>query len=43
MTEVLLVAVLVVVGAILVAVKLGFNEVIKGLQSIHDKLDDKES
>ncbi len=39
----LLVAVLVVSGAILVAVKFGFNEVIKALQAIHDKLDDRSS
>ena len=41
MTEILLIVVLLFAGAILVAVKKGFNEVIKGLQSIHDKLDGK--
>ncbi len=38
-----LVAILFYTGAILFAVKNGFNEVIKGLQSISDQLDDMSS
>ena len=38
-----LVAILLYTGAILFAVKNGFNEVIKGLQSISDQLDDLSS
>jgi hypothetical protein len=39
----LLVAILVVAGAILVAVKAGFNQVIVGLQSIYDQRSDTTS
>ena len=40
---ILLVAILVVVAAILVSIKVGFNQVIKGLQAIHDMLEKKRT
>ena len=43
MELVLLVAILVVLIGLLVALKSGFNEVIKGLESIHEALTKRSS
>ncbi|MFT4646937.1 MAG: hypothetical protein ACI87O_003071 [Planctomycetota bacterium] len=40
MADLLSIPILIVLSAILVAVKLGFSEVVKALQAIHDKMDE---
>lgn len=40
--ELFAIAALVLLGAILTAVKMGLSEVVKGLQAIYDKLDERD-